>query len=804
MTTLRIFSLCRTPRPASLAPIARFAAGFALMLCGIAGASAAPSGRPPTLDPTYGRPIPRLPKAAKTKTDAAWIWTERTANDQTIFLRGTALLSRKPKHAVCYVTADDFFTLYINGRLVDQSKPDPNDGLVWKHVHRPDVTRYLIAGRNVIALRAQNAGGPAGALVRLEVDGKAGLLSGSDWKATEGGAPPANWDGADFNDASWMPAHVVGPLTADPWFGAGGIDGWPGYESNAPYLAHLALPVIAVLDRSNGAGGVQLDDPQKPGLLTVKLAPPSSVDPPSVVLDFGKELAGRVEVSAPGRCIVTVATGESREEAIKSPWGGVHQLDCEPGIRQYSPYSAFRYARLRFLAVPGSAPLTAPITVRLDHKYYPVRYLGAFDCSDPVLTRIWYTGAYTAHLCMQEDIWDAPKRDRARWMGDLHVSGRVIDVAFADRFLMEQTMQRLRADAGSGHVNGIPGYSCAWICGLADFHRHIGDMDYLRLQHDPLVSILETLRGDLDERGLFANRHGAWSFVDWSPDFNADGPRARAATHFFLIDAVKEAAFLFDEMGDVTRAAACRQWAGELTQAAQSGLLQAGGKTFSDRRQDNAMAIYSGATTPEQTAAIYDAVLQPDASDWKTIASPYYNNYVIYAMSLAGHTPEALEVIRRIWGGMLDEGATSFWEAYDPSWEKSDFHAHLHADDGIGYFVSLCHGWSAGPTSFLTERVLGVRPTGAGCKTVEIAPELGDLKWAEGKIPTPRGILQVRVEKTAGGMSAAITLPPGVIANVILPGRVAIRGPVAVSGGADGSSAVTLTHPGRYLLQAKR
>ena len=72
--------------------------------------------------------------------------------------------------------------------------------------------------------------------------------------------------------------------------------------------------------------------------------------------------------------------------------------------------------------------------VAVDHKYYPVEYKGSFACSDDLLTRIWYMGAYTAHLCMQEDIWDAPKRDRARWMGDLHVSGAVINLAFADRF----------------------------------------------------------------------------------------------------------------------------------------------------------------------------------------------------------------------------------------------------------------------------------------------------------------------------------------------------------------------------------
>ena len=115
----------------------------------------------------------------------------------------------------------------------------------------------------------------------------------------------------------------------------------------------------------------------------------------------------------------------------------------------FTPYSAFRYAHLLFPSAT-QGPLRLRVTV--DHKYYPVQYRGTFDCSDPLLTRIWYTGAYTAHLCMQEDIWDAPKRDRARWIGDLHVSGEVINDVFADRFLMEQTLTRLRDDAQGGRA----------------------------------------------------------------------------------------------------------------------------------------------------------------------------------------------------------------------------------------------------------------------------------------------------------------------------------------------------------------
>ena len=85
-----------------------------------------------------------------------------------------------------------------------------------------------------------------------------------------------------------------------------------------------------------------------------------------------------------------------------------------------------------------------------------------------------------------------------------------------------------------------------------------------------------------------------------------------------------------------------------------------------------------------------------------------------------------------------------------------DFHAHLSADDNIGYFVSLCHGWSSGPTSWLTERVLGIRPTSGGFKTADIAPDLGDLSWAEGDVPTPRGLIHERASMDGGRMTVSL------------------------------------------------
>jgi len=188
------------------------------------------------------------------------------------------------------------------------------------------------------------------------------------------------------------------------------------------------------------------------------------------------------------------------------------------------------------------------------------------------------------------------------------------------------------------------------------------------------------------------------------------------------------------------------------------------------------MAIYSGVATAEQIPGIYSKVLAPTSPAWGYVASPYYNNYVLDAITQSGHMDDAMKFVRNYWGGMLSGGATTWWEGYDPSWPKEhtvgnnwpdvNFHANLQADNGAGYFVSLCHGWSAGPTNWLTERVLGVKSTGGGFKTCAIKPNLGYFGWAAGTVPTPHGLIKIRVDHNGDKYKVSVTIPKGVEAHL--------------------------------------
>jgi len=643
---------------------------------------------------------------------------------------------------------------------------------------------------------------------------------------------------ARADDAPPATDAAAAPPTIDPTYGMPVPSNVAGKSLNdAPNLGHLPIPPVSAeavsqpetikgVETLTGTGPAKLEvtpsttpaevpapAPDAAASTNAPAAtPPTTI--PGVLIDFGKELTGRVEVcGSPSGTPINIWTGESRGEAMhemdNDKEGNKWRIGTHFTLQGDKPVTTgntgLRFVKLTF---PDKTPVTITKVI-INHKYYPVEYKGSFSCSDPALTKIWYIGAYTAHLCMQEDLLDGPKRDHSRWIGDIQVSGEVASNVFADTFLIEHTISRLRNDAQHGrpatekpaeHINQIPGYSSAWICTLADFYRHSGDTDYLKSQHDLLVSMLEFQHGDLDEHGVFSYHQGGWKFTDWSP-FGDE----MACPHLFLTLAAREGAFLLREMGDTANADKNAAWSEDLKSAGQKSFSK--NNIYSSYRQENAMAIFSGTATPEQTSAIYSQILDPKSSAWDKPATPYYNNFALFAMSYAGHDAEALEIIRKFWGGMIDEGATTFWEAYDPKWTKGkeDAHAYLQADGVVGYFVSLCHAWSAGPTNWLTERLLGVRPTSGGFKTADIAPNLCDLTWAEGDVPTPHGKIHIRVEKADSGpspMTVHLTLPADIDATVSLPGSsLTLNGGAAQSTPIDGGrSAIHVTEAGTYVI----
>ena len=770
-------------------------------------------------------------KAASVGSAIIYQFPAVTEQTEKHYFRRTFEVSAVPKVATLYVAGPRSERVWINGQLADEVSSDLSSPL-GMHVFATDVARYLRAGKNVIAMEVVRGRGVTGfansELVKQQTFGqvvvakilpaargvmaKPLMISDKRWKSST--AVSAGWEKVAFDDGGWKPVQSIGGIESSielyQWNADAGLYDWPGYDGISPFLAHKTVFAEKIL--ATYAGRSQFENTAAltsgTGKFAIRYVADKGSDGPSLLLDFGRELTGRLEIesesAAPVR--VTFQYGESESEATKAPYLGVNLLTIPAGGIGHGSKTAFRYVKLQFLDGPAEMKFKS---IHVDHTFYPVEYKGSFESSDAALNRIWETGAYTVHLCMQDGLWDASKRDRGRWSGDNDISGRVVNAVFGDHYLMEDTMDRLLGEAPvTQHVNGIPGYSSYWFTQVAEYYRHTGSKEFLARTHDRAVQLLEHIDAEFDERDLYANKTKVWLYVDWSPELNGDTPESRRASEFEFYRAYRDGAWLLREAGDSANAEKYEQRAAAIKVAADKYLLDPATGTYGPRWQTNAMAVLSGIAGPERYDAIWKNVLsQVGHVKYNAyIISPYYNYYVISAMAKMGHRAEALEWIRQYWGGMIDEGATSFWEAYDPSWYKEDFHASLQSDNRSGYFVSLAHGWSSGPTAWLMEEVLGIRPTASGFNTVDIRPELLGLKFARGAEPTPYGVLRVDVTPE----KITVDVPDGVTARVAVPvlagtRMIVVNGAQVSAESTEGGarSVVRLTKPGHYVLEGR-
>jgi alpha-L-rhamnosidase len=711
-----------------------------------------------------------------------------------------------PQAATLYLAGPREAHVFLNGRRLDDFYLN-TDASVNFHVFHTAATGALRLGDNVLAIEAVRGRGVvsgSGSITtqqlaygeilavkilpaRFGVDAPAFVISDTNWRSIPGSAdePVDDWFEPAFNDSAWPPVESLGPIESKvdffQWSADAGMFGWPGYWGISGVLRTFPVNAVAATHVFTGRATfshlASLTSANAAELFTVAnpaVASTTDADAPSLLLDFGREVAGRllVESASPADTTLSIAYGESEIEALATGltpgqqggnYLGTNLLEVPANGVARGPKSGFRYVRIRFLR---GAATTAFKSIRVEGIYYPVTYAGSFESSDPLLNRIWETGAYTAHLCMQDGIWDAVKRDRGRWAGDLDVEGRVISTAFGDHALMEETLQAL-APSGGGHVNGIPSYSALWITSLASLYQHSGDKAFLASEHDDLLRVLAAMDASLDAGGLFDNAKHQWLFVDWAPDLYAYTPDARIGTQLQYIRGYRAAAALLQDIGDATNARRYELQADRGLAAAHTQ-RDPNGAAYGNTWQINALAalIDDASTRP----ALWDNVFSHVKQDWPSdqVISPYFNMYLLDAMAAAGHQREALDWMRAYWGGMLAEGATSFWESYDLRWPKTNPHLSLQADGTSGYFVSMAHGWSSGPTAWLAENVLGVTPASPGYDTVSIRPHLLGLEFAQGSVPTPHGIIAIRIDKQKG---INLDLPSGVTANVEYEGN---------------------------------
>jgi hypothetical protein len=484
----------------------------------------------------------------------------------------------------------------------------------------------------------------------------------------------------------------------------------------------------------------------------------------------------------------------------------------------------------RFQAITLTMPGTVELTSVGIHFRHPnassADYAGHFLSSDDALNRIWYQGAYTNDTDMVPIgavpnqtipvILDGAKRDRRPWIGDLLVQGRT---AFSSLGFGAKGSDYIKSTIGAfgatqaangsifGHIGNwtvwpptggfySTSYSMYFVLDLASYYLYSGDAPFVESQYQTLKRQLDYNRTLVDpSSGLLVTGSGAGR--DW--DFY-DGDKLGAVTAYNTIyyKALTDAARLASDLAErepgnpsaATWQADAATWSSQATDLRQrinAVLFDTGRGVYKLADRDN--ATHAGTAVPQDAnseaitfgvapAGTHADILRylrnnlwgrfgpqpysPDAN-YSTVISPFVTGMEVDARFAAGDTNGALALIHNLWDQMTDKRGPYYTGAL---WEKLN-------QDGtdVDANASLAHGWATGPVSSLTGYVVGARPVTAGYKAWIIAPQPGNVEWAQGRIPTPAGALGSRWRRGQGSSSFTLTMaaPTGTSGTVAVP-----------------------------------
>lgn len=500
----------------------------------------------------------------------------------------------------------------------------------------------------------------------------------------------------------------------------------------------------------------------------------TETDTASIILDYGKELHGGLQLvlgssSSRKPPLVRIRFGESVGECNSQTINSsgkkgfstnhhamrdiVMELPKEGQIEIGN--TGFRFIRIDLLEKNTTLNIRE---ARAIFRYRDIPYLGSFNSSDERLNKIWMTGAYTVHLNMQEYLWDGIKRDRLIWLGDMHPEVAVISAVFGSNEVVPQTLDlACKQFPLPQWMNGISAYSLWYLIIQKDWYLNSGDVEFLNKHKTYIMGLIDLIDSKIDENGK--EQLAKERFLDWPSSPNKEG--VEAGYRALIVWAMNDAAKL------------CRILnAPEYTKKAEYCVEKMNRyiKEPNKLKQAASLMAIAGITDPKKAC---DEIVSVNGTKG---FSTFYGYYMLQAQAMAGEYQTAMDNIRQFWGAMSDRGATTFWEDFNMDRlensgrideitpvGKKDIHGDFGAYCYLGYRHSLCHGWAAGPTAWLTEHVLGVKVMEAGCKVLKIEPNLGDLDRVEGTFPTPFGIVEIKHTKIAdGSVKSEIKAPKGV------------------------------------------
>jgi alpha-L-rhamnosidase len=694
---------------------------------------------------------------------ANYIWDGTTNQNNFAYFRKTFVLTNQPSLSKVYVTAHNDYILYCNGQLLGRG-PARCNPYSYGQYNGYDVTELLRPGTNVFAAVGHwsgnwhnNVGINAEPAFLLEAhlsfsDGSTfTIATDNSWKVLANTAfietnttyfgpgsnnraaiqfdsllEPAGWKSIYFDDANWAFATVVDRSD------------YRLFAQMAPMEREQAALKPVSITSTNGAW----------------------------LVDFGRCIDGwpkiTMRANQPGD-VVRIEYFQMTDERKSAGWD---QYTCHGGAETWDADFG-RHASFQTLKITGYTGKLEASDVRGMWAYCDADVEGRFHCSSPLLNSIYEMCERSARQNVQQGVISVDAdREQSPWLGDAWNISNVLlyndrDTMMADKvvrdFAGEQFPDGYIPATSPAHRlvdvdpgRRIPEWAMYWPMLLWQQYLFSGDRTLLREMAPRLARFMEWLRPFQDPTTKLLNPITQWRISDYAGG-NMPSGGYNVATACQYYENLRIASKIFSELGQANTGEEYSQQAKDVKAGINANLFN--GDYYLARTDRKEMFPLASAW-----ALRFD--IEPDAEKSK----------ILDAIEEAGKPNIGGYGGDAFYSGLFNAGGGDFAVR-----DLARYRVMLDEDDACweGFYsgknIEVNHAWTSYPAYIILKYICGIQPTGGGFATFDVRPDTGGLTFAEGTVPTVKGLITTRWEKENSNFSLRLHVPANTRASVYIP-----------------------------------
>lgn len=447
----------------------------------------------------------------------------------------------------------------------------------------------------------------------------------------------------------------------------------------------------------------------------------------SICLDFGHHITGYVKIKfdsvgspqdAPA--YIRLKFGEIAKEIVEKSqdyegWisrGWIQEeyihIDVLPFTLELPRRYAFRFLEIYTIDTSMKWKLIVEDVCATAVSAVDMEKVERYKTADSRLQKLDEVSLRTLQNCMHDVFEDGPKRDRRLWLGDLRLQAKTNYATFKNYDLVKRCLYLFAGQTrDDGRISACLfiepkyiiddtfffDYSLFFVSVLYDYYQETKDMDTLIELWPSALRQIELARLFINEKNLIVLETEFECFVDWK-----SGLDKNASAQGIYIYCLRQAIYIAKQIGENRMEYALSKEMEMMIESAvkeywddDQGLFISGKKKQISYASQVWM-ILAEVVSKERGATILKNLIQrkPEMG----MVTPYMNHHFTESLILCGMKKEALEYMEYYWGGMLEQGADTFWELYNPIEPKESPY-------GSSIVNSYCHAWSCTPTYLL-------------------------------------------------------------------------------------------------------